>query len=49
VHAFATEVANVGYSRLKELLLAMLQSGAWRNFKDGVGSYVFLPGEFDHS
>lgn len=26
----------------------MLQSGAWHNFKDGVGTYVFLPGEFDY-
>jgi hypothetical protein len=48
VHAFATEVENVGYSRLKELLLAMLQSGAWRSFRDGVGAYAFLPGEFDY-
>jgi hypothetical protein len=48
VHAFASEVANVGYARLKDELLSMLRSGAWRDFKDGLGRYQFLPGEFDY-
>lgn len=48
VHAFAMGMANVGFSRMAELLLSMLESEAWRSFKDGVGSYSFLPGEFDY-
>jgi hypothetical protein len=48
VHAFAMGMANVGFSRMAELLLSMLKSEAWRSFKDGNGSYNFLPGEFDY-
>jgi len=48
VHAFSMEIANVGYHRLAELLLAMLRSGAWRSYRDGQGEYRFLPGEFDY-
>jgi hypothetical protein len=48
VHAFSTEMANVGFSRMADLLLAMLRSEDWRSFKDGLGSYAFLPGEFDY-
>jgi hypothetical protein len=48
VHAFSTEMANVGFQRMAELLLSMLRSEAWRSFKDGLGSYAFLPGEFDY-
>ena len=48
VHAFSMEMANVGFHRMAELLLSMLRSEAWRSFRDGLGSYDFLPGEFDY-
>jgi hypothetical protein len=48
VHAFGMEMANVGFQRMADLLTAMLKSGSWRSFKDGLGSYSFLPGEFDY-
>jgi hypothetical protein len=48
VHQFTLEMTNLGLSRLTELLVAMLKSGAWRKFKDGTGEYRFLPGEFDY-
>jgi hypothetical protein len=48
VHAFSMEMANVGFQRMADLLLAMLKSEAWRSFKDGLGDYAFLPGEFDY-
>lgn len=48
VHAFALEMGNLGLSRVSELLVAMFESGAWREFRDGTGSYRFLPGEFDY-
>ena len=48
VHAFSLEMANVGYQRMADLLMSMLRSEAWRSFHDGLGSYDFLPGEFDY-
>lgn len=48
VHAFASEMANVGYAKLADLLVAMLKSGAWQRFQDGLGRYEFLEGEFDY-
>jgi hypothetical protein len=48
VHAFSMEMANVGFHRMAELLLSMLRSEAWRSFRDGLGPYAFLPGEFDY-
>jgi hypothetical protein len=42
------EMANVGYQRMADLLMSMLRSEAWRSFHDGLGSYDFLPGEFDY-
>jgi hypothetical protein len=48
VHAFASEMANVGYAKLADLLVAMLKSKAWRSFQDGLGHYEFLEGEFDY-
>lgn len=48
VHAFATQVANLGFAKMADELLAMLDSGAWLEFKDGLGVYRFLPGEFDY-
>lgn len=48
VSAFSMEMANVGFSRMADLLLSMLKSEAWRSFKDGLGSYAFLDGEFDY-
>ena len=48
VHAFSSEMANVGFQRMADLLVSMLKSEAWRSFKDGLGSYDFLAGEFDY-
>jgi hypothetical protein len=48
VHAFASEMANVGYAKMADLLVAMLESEAWRSFHDGLGRYEFLEGEFDY-
>jgi hypothetical protein len=48
VHAFASQMANLGFNHLTELLTSMFRSGAWRKFKDGLGTYEFLPGEFDY-
>jgi hypothetical protein len=48
VHAFSMEMANVGFQRMADLLVSMLRSQAWRSFKDGLGPYAFLPGEFDY-
>ena len=48
VVAFSSEMANIGFQRMGELLESMLRSEAWRSFKDGLGSYGFLPGEFDY-
>jgi hypothetical protein len=41
-------MANLGFERMTEELLAMLDSEAWHEFKDGLGTYRFLPGEFDY-
>lgn len=48
VHPFSLDMANLGTARLGRELVAMLESGAWRTFKDGLGNYQFLPGEFDY-
>lgn len=48
VHTFASQMANLGLAHLTDLLVAMLKSGSWRRFKDGLGTYEFLPGEFDY-
>lgn len=48
VHRFALDMAQLGLARVGEELLAMLESGVWREFKDGLGIYKFLPGEFDY-
>jgi hypothetical protein len=48
VHAFATQMANLGFQHMTDLLIAMFKSGAWRQFRDGLGAYDFLPGEFDY-
>ena len=38
----------MGFQRMADLLVSMLKSESWRSFKDGLGSYSFLPGEFDY-
>ena len=48
VHVFALEMGNLGLSRVTDLVLAMFESDAWMEFKDGTGIYRFLPGEFDY-
>jgi len=48
VHSFALQMGNIGLSRVADLLVAMFESGAWHEFKDGTGIYRFLPGEFDY-
>ena len=41
-------MANPGAARRCDLLVTMLDSQAWREFTEGVGTYRFLPGEFDY-
>lgn len=48
VHQFSLEMSNLGFSRIADLVLGMLESGRWREFQDGLGTYRFLPGEFDY-
>lgn len=48
VHRFAMEMANLGLARFEQTLMAMLASDAWRQYHDGLGTYRFLPGEFDY-
>lgn len=48
VEAFSVEMANLGFERMTEHILAMLDSGAWRSWKDGLGEVDLLPGEFDY-
>lgn len=48
VFAFASQMENLGFERMTQELMSMLDSGAWREFKDGLGTYRFLPGEFDY-
>lgn len=48
VHQFASQMANLGFARMTEELLSMLDSGVWREFEDGLGTYTFLPGEYDY-
>jgi len=48
VHAFSVQMANVGFSRMADLLKSMLASQAWRSYRDGLGKYAFLQGEFDY-
>jgi hypothetical protein len=48
VHSFASQMANLGFQHMTDLLIAMFKSGAWQHFQDGLGTYDFLPGEFDY-
>lgn len=48
VHAFALDMQNLGFQRMAEKLVSMLDDGAWQDFADGLGQYRFLPGEFDY-
>jgi hypothetical protein len=48
VHAFALQMANLGYTRMTDELMKMLRAGHWRNFQYGDGRFRFLPGEFDY-
>jgi hypothetical protein len=48
VFAFTSLMENLGFERMTQELSAMLDSGAWRQFKDGLGTYKFLLGEFDY-
>lgn len=48
VRQFASQMANLGFARMTEALLSMLDSGIWREFVDGLGTYRFLPGEYDY-
>jgi len=48
VHAFSAAMQNLGLNRQVEQLMAIFTAGDWRRFKDGLGTYEFLPGEFDY-
>jgi hypothetical protein len=48
VEAFSLEMANLGFERVAEHIAAMLETGAWRDWQDGLGRVHLLPGEFDY-
>jgi hypothetical protein len=48
VHAFSSQMANLGFQHMADLLIATFKSGVWQNFRDGLGTYEFLPGEIDY-
>lgn len=48
VHAFSLRMANLGFAQVADAIGSMLRSPSWREFKDGLGTYRFLPGEFDY-
>ena len=48
VHSFSLEMANANFQHMADLIMAMLESEVWRSFQDGIGSYSFLPGEYDY-
>src|SRR5262249_46951494 len=48
VHGFMGEMSNLGMPLMGERILAMLNSGVWRSWKDGLGRVELLPGEFDY-
>lgn len=48
VHQFASQMSNLGFARMTDVLLSMLESGVWREFGDGQGDFRFLPGEYDY-
>lgn len=48
VHRFQLEMGNLGIARMEEQLTAMLDSGTWRKWRDGLGQAVFLEDEFDY-
>lgn len=45
---FQCEAAQAASGRLTEILISMLRSKTWHAFREGTGSYRFLPGEFDY-
>lgn len=48
VHRFQLEMGNLGFARMEERLTAMLQSDAWKKWRDGLGQAGFLEDEFDY-
>lgn len=48
VHQFQLEMGNLGFARMEDRLRAMLESDAWREWRDGLGQARFLEGEFDY-
>ena len=48
VHQFASIMSNLGFERMTDALVSMLDSHVWCEFVDGLGTYRFLPGEFDY-
>ncbi len=48
VHSFAATMQNLGLAHQVDQLMGLFRSGYWREFRDGLGTYRFLPGEFDY-
>jgi len=48
VHRFSLDIANLGFARMSDLVKSLLESKVWMDFKDNLGVYHFLPGEFDY-
>lgn len=48
VHAFTLQMENLGFSQMTDLIISMYRSKVWLEFKNGLGLFRFLPGEFDY-
>jgi len=48
VHRFSLQMENLGFQRMADELVRMLDSGIWQDWKDGLGRVHLLPGEFDY-
>lgn len=48
VHRFSLHMQNLGFQRMADELVTMLDSGVWTRWRDGSGEVVLLPGEYDY-
>src|SRR4029077_17657998 len=48
VSSFSLTMSNLGTSRAERMIIEMLESGSWREFSHGWGTFRFLPREFDY-
>jgi len=48
VHRFSLQMENLGFQRMADEIIRMLDSGIWQQWKDGLGRVQLQPGEFDY-